>query len=282
MSAKKATRKTGKKKATKSGAKKTALCVGINNYPGTGSDLFGCVNDAKDWKKALEKRGFEVDTLLDSQAKAEAICEALEDMVRTAVKGDTVVFTYSGHGSWLPDDDGDEIDGRDEMICPYDVDNGGAVMDDDLHEIFRQRAQGVRLVFISDSCHSGTVSKMFPPPAEVGKQYARPRFLHPKAFVKSKKLLKAIDKVVALDKTPQAKYPALLAAGCKDTEFSWDAHFGGRPNGAFTYFALKTLASGPKSYTAWMKAVRTKLPSTAHPQSPSLYGNSTSKSWGVL
>ena len=276
-------KQTTKKTTTRKGGAKTALCVGINNYPGTANDLFGCVNDAKDWKKALADRGFEVDTLLDSQATAAAIREALEDQVRTAVKGDTVVFTYSGHGSWLPDDEDDEeVDGRDEMICPYDVDDGGAIMDDDLHEIFRQRAQGVRLVFISDSCHSGTVSRMFPPPAEVGKQYARPRFLHPKTFVKSKKLLKAIDRVAALPRTPQAKYPALLAAGCKDTEFSWDAHFGGRPNGAFTYFALKTLASQPKSYTAWMKSVRTKLPNTAHPQSPSLYGNSTSKSWSVL
>lgn len=270
------------KKASRKAAAKTALCVGINNYPGTGNDLSGCVNDAKDWKKALEQRGFEVDTLLDSQATAKAIREALEDKVRTASKGDTVVFTFSGHGSWLPDDDGDEVDGRDEMLCPHDVDDGGAVMDDDLHEIFRQRASGVRLVFISDSCHSGTVSKMFRPPPEVAAHYARPRFLHPREFVKSKKVLKAIDKVAALSKTPQVKYPALLAAGCKDTEFSWDAHFSGRPNGAFTYFALKSLASKPKSYTAWMKSVRTKLPSTAHPQSPSLYGNSASKSWSVL
>ena len=271
-----------KKKTTKKSAAKTALCVGINNYPGTANDLSGCVNDAKDWKKELERRGFKVELLLDSQATADAIRAALEDKVRSAVKGDTVVFTYSGHGSWLPDDDGDEVDGRDEMICPYDVGQGGAVMDDDLHEIFRQRAQGVKLVFISDSCHSGTVSKMLRPPAEVGKSYARPRFLHPKVFVKSKKMLKAIDRVVALSKTPQAKYPALLAAGCKDTEYSWDATFGGRANGAFTYFALKTLAAKPKSYTSWMKAVRTKLPSTAHPQSPSLYGNSFSKSWSVL
>ena len=27
-----------------------ALCVGINNYPGTNMDLAGCVNDANDWQ----------------------------------------------------------------------------------------------------------------------------------------------------------------------------------------------------------------------------------------
>ena len=33
--------------------KKFALCIGINDYPGTGSDLSGCVNDANDWGKIL-------------------------------------------------------------------------------------------------------------------------------------------------------------------------------------------------------------------------------------
>ena len=29
-----------------------ALCIGINNYPGTHMDLQGCVNDAEDWATA--------------------------------------------------------------------------------------------------------------------------------------------------------------------------------------------------------------------------------------
>ncbi len=37
-----------------------ALCVGINDYPGTDSDLAGCANDAADWAAALRKRGFEL------------------------------------------------------------------------------------------------------------------------------------------------------------------------------------------------------------------------------
>ena len=28
---------------------KKALCIGINDYPGTQNDLSGCVNDANDW-----------------------------------------------------------------------------------------------------------------------------------------------------------------------------------------------------------------------------------------
>ena len=36
---------------------KRALCMGINNYPGTHMDLSGCVNDARDWAAELTVRG---------------------------------------------------------------------------------------------------------------------------------------------------------------------------------------------------------------------------------
>ena len=37
---------------------KRALCIGVNNYPGTHMDLEGCVNDAQDWAAELGARGF--------------------------------------------------------------------------------------------------------------------------------------------------------------------------------------------------------------------------------
>ncbi len=86
---------------------KRALCVGINDYPGTNSDLSGCVNDAKDWSQELQSRGYEVTTLLDKQAKRQALVDALTDLASNTHAGDSLVFTFSGHGSWLPDDSGD-------------------------------------------------------------------------------------------------------------------------------------------------------------------------------
>ena len=54
-----------------------ALCVGINDYPGTNMDLAGCVNDAKDWQALLERRGYRVDALHDREATRARIVEAL-------------------------------------------------------------------------------------------------------------------------------------------------------------------------------------------------------------
>ena len=141
---------------------KLAVCVGINDYPGTGNDLYGCVNDAHDWAAELTKRGFEVVKLLDKKATKSAIKKALSTAVSKAKAKDTLVFTYSGHGSWQPDKDGDEADGRDEGWCPYDIDSAGLLVDDDMYKIFASTAVDVKLIMISDSCHSGTVSRVAP------------------------------------------------------------------------------------------------------------------------
>lgn len=265
--------------SVKSGTRR-ALCVGINNYPGTGSDLAGCVNDARDWQRALEQRGYEVTVLLDSRATRVNLASALTDLVGGASPGDSLVFTFSGHGSWLPDETGDEPDGRDEMLCPYDVGRGQYLMDDDLAEIFGRKPAGARLYFISDSCHSGTVARFMPSPLprSVQRKLPRPRFLPPAAFVKNRSVLAAAERVAGVARAVKQKYPALLAAGCRDVEYSYDATFGGRPNGAFTYFAVRALAKNPSTPTQWMRLTRASLPTAVHPQTPSLYGSSAMKS----
>jgi uncharacterized caspase-like protein len=139
---------------------KTALCIGINNYPGTHMDLSGCINDAEDWSAELQSRGFTVSRLIDAKATKAAMLKGFKSIVGGAKKGDSVVITFSGHGTYVPDVNGDELDGLDEALCPYDLQiNGAALLDDEIHAIFASRAPGVRLVLISDSCHSGTVTR---------------------------------------------------------------------------------------------------------------------------
>ena len=141
---------------------KTALCIGINDYPGTQNDLRGCVNDANDWATALAGRGFTVSKLLDSQATKAAMVAAFQQLIGNAKSGDTVAITFSGHGTLAPDTSGDEIDGYDEALCPYDIQQGNVLLDDEIHQLFGKRPEGVRLILLSDSCHSGTVTRNAP------------------------------------------------------------------------------------------------------------------------
>ncbi len=257
-----------------------ALCIGINNYPGTENDLAGCVNDANDWAAELKKRSFQVSTLIDQQATKAKMMSGIESALSKAVKGDVVVITYSGHGTWIADEDGDEEDGRDEALCPHDIATAGPLSDDELHDLFLERDRGVHVALISDSCHSGTVARFAPTPH----RERRVRFMPPAAYVKSDQRLRELR---LLEKAPakgHSRGSVLLLAGCQDTEFSWDAHFNNRPNGAFTRVALDSLSKLPPkaTYRDWHQAIRKQLPSAEYPQKPNLFATRTQRKWSVL
>ncbi|MFN6339480.1 MAG: caspase domain-containing protein [Cyanobacteriota bacterium] len=274
---------------------KRALCIGINDYPGTENDLLGCVNDANDWATTLTARGFTVNKLLDSQATKAAMMDAFGQLIGSAQSGDTVAITFSGHGTLAPDTSGDEIDGYDEALCPYDIQDGQVVLDDEIHQLFSQRAAGVRLILISDSCHSGTITRNAPHDPDAG-DTPRIRFLPLASWLPEDQLPKGSGgKPLTTLPISQVFSPwvgvvrgagDLLMAGCEEgpDHYSYDANFRHRPNGAFTYYALRALKALPAhaTYRDWHKAIRRALPSTDYPQKPQLVGTKSTISSTIL
>jgi metacaspase-1 len=279
-----------------------ALCIGINAY-GHGMDLAGCVNDAQDWQAALGERGADTRLLIDSQATRGAILAGMTALVANLDRGQTGVITYSGHGTWVPDADGDEPDRRDEALCPADVWDSAVITDDELYEIFAFRAYGSRLIFISDSCHSGSVNRFAPAlgyhmvdPAETPlalRTDPRPtrlaRYLAPETFLAGERLERA--KVIARYQPVRgaSRTTALTLSGCRDIEYSYDAWFpapdgGQRANGAFTRVALDTLRRMPPiaTYRDWHTEIRRMLPSADYPQEPQLSGTYDQKRWTLF
>jgi hypothetical protein len=258
---------------------KQALCVGINDYPGAKMDLSGCVNDARDWQALLERRGYSVACLHDGDATRAHVIEALKALVQGTVAGDSLVFTFSGHGSWLPDRNGDEPDGRDEMMCPYDVMQDRYLLDDDLYDVFVTKGDGARLYVIADCCNSGSVVRYAPAPAASDVVPLKAKFLSPYIFARNDRALeRAIDRAAGTPATTKLRFPALLFSGCRDTEFSYDTSFKGRPNGAFTRTAIDALEDETlASPRAWHHAIRRQLPSPALPQTPQLFGSDSAQ-----
>ncbi len=86
-------------------------------------------------------------------------------MIEPTRAGDVVYFHYSGHGSEMPDNDGDELDGLDECLVPSDYvsrrDASGNLRDDTiaalLDELGRKQPGSVTLTF--DCCYSGTATR---------------------------------------------------------------------------------------------------------------------------
>jgi hypothetical protein len=238
-------------------------------------DLAGCVNDASDWQALLETRGYRVDRLHDGEATRARIVEALRGVIGEAGEGESVVFTFSGHGSWLPDNDRDEPDARDEMICPHDVMQEQYLLDDELYEIFCTKHPDARLYVIADCCHSGSVARYAPAAAEPHRVPLRARFLPPYVFARGDRLLeRAIDRAASTPAPTKLRYPALLFSGCQDTEFSYDTSFNLRPNGAFSRAAIDALQDASLvSPRALYEAIRKRLPSPELPQTPQLFGS---------
>ena len=261
-----------------------ALVVGINDYPGVNSDLSGCVNDANDWAELLVSRDFAVNILLDGNATKAHIVEMMQDIVARTGYGETGLIQYSGHGTWIPDLDGDEPDRRDEALCPHDIADGKLITDDEIAEVFSAKRHGARIVLISDSCHSGSVQRLIGP---IGASRDKVRFLAPGAFLDGRDLQRAARALPTLRSRSRAKVRAnvsVLLSGCQDWEYSYDAWFGQRANGAFSYVSLmawRAVAPGA-SYQEWMDRIRTTLPSQDYPQTPQLSGRRYMRRWKAL
>jgi hypothetical protein len=109
---------------------KKALLIGCN-YPGTKAELKGCINDVKRMYQCLVDRyGFSEDNvtiLIDTddsytQPTGRNVRQALKDLVRSAEPGDMLFVHYSGHGTRLPAETGEDDDtGYDECIVPCDM-----------------------------------------------------------------------------------------------------------------------------------------------------------------
>lgn len=270
---------------------KNALCIGINDYPGTGMDLRGCVNDAQDWSDTLGGRGYNVNALLDEQATKSNMIEAMSELIVNSNEGDSLVITFSGHGTYQPDMNGDEFDGLDEALCPYDIHtNHSALTDDEIRNLFSMRKPGVRLLLISDSCHSGTVARAMPSEDD-DEATTRPRFMPMLNWLSEDKLPRTasnnlVSGVIVRGSSPFhgaliKQQGDLLLSGCQEgpNNYSYDAMIQGRFNGAFSYYALKTLKSlgSNASYDDWHRAVSRYLPSASYPQSPQIVGNEAAR-----
>lgn len=143
-----------------------ALLLGINNYLSV-SRLRGCVRDVENMSELLTGIfGFDpgnVRTFTDDQVVKDEVRRQMDWLFQDVGEGDRVVLHFSGHGSYTADLDGDEDDGRDELICLHDMDFGDPetyLLDDELRAWSRSKPEGVRLTVVLDCCHSGTGTRM--------------------------------------------------------------------------------------------------------------------------
>jgi beta-lactamase superfamily II metal-dependent hydrolase len=266
---------------------KKALCVGINDYPYEGSDLNGCVNDALAWAELLvdhyDFAKADVKMLLDSEATRANILDGLMELLAGASAGDILVFTNSSHGTYVADFSGDE-DKFDEALCPYDCADG-LIIDDELRELFGNLPDDVHLTVISDSCFSGSVTRVaigeMIPGVLLTPDDRRIRFLNPAVIAKAGELLENPWKAKRKrkEKYPESKMKDVLLSGCSDNEYSYDAFIQGKYHGAMTFHAIQAIAEAKYTLTYAQLGDRLTflLDDAGYPQHPQVEGKLENK-----
>jgi metacaspase-1 len=266
-------------------AKGLSLHVGLNeinpaHYGGSNGRLEACVNDAEDMAKLAAAQGFSVmGVLKDAAGTRQAVKDSFALAAAQLQPGDIFFFSYSGHGAFVPDENGDEIENsdpnavepdlKDETWCLYD----GMLVDDEVYLMWQQFQPGVRIFVLLDCCHSGTAIRNMQlgnPAGPVKRGKTLSDALVKKTWMTNRSFYKDIS-----DATAGAKAEALagklgctvtLISGCQDNQVSIDDW----PNGVFTAHLLAAWDGGAfqGSIEQFHGAIRAAMPSD---QRPNLY-----------
>jgi hypothetical protein len=284
--AKKQSRKIGKKPARPNAL---SLHIGLNSvdpgqYEGWSGPLAACEFDANDMRDLAQARGIKASVLLTQDATRARTLKGIRAAAKALKSGDLFFLSYSGHGGQVDDVSGeDETDKLDETWCLFD----GQLIDDELYFELTKFKKGVRIIVLSDSCHSGTVTRarvtarpnerMMPPDKAVEVYRAHKAFYDglQKSIMKATKSAPtdpdaALAHVAVSGRLSNVsalmKAAVILISGCQDNQTSMD----GAHNGAFTEQLLGVWDNGSfkGNYATLHARIKSALPPT---QSPNLF-----------
>ncbi|CAA6807836.1 MAG: Metacaspase [uncultured Sulfurovum sp.] len=205
-------------------AKGISIHIGLEyidpEHYGSDGALRTCGKDCLDMKALAESQNYEESiVLLNEEGTREAVTTAITNAAETLAAGDILFISYSGHGTAIPDETGDEEDGKDETWCLFD----GLLLDDELHALWTRFAEGVRIMVVSDSCHSGTVTKVGPgqDPKEMLLSKHFPDEEAERIYIEHKSMYLKIKQEASEFLDKEVKASVKLIAGCQDVESSY-------------------------------------------------------------
>ncbi len=246
-------------------AKGISLHIGLNivdpqHYPNWPSVLSGSEHDARDMQKIAKKAGFVTELLLADGATRAKVIRSIRNAATTLSKDDIFLVSFSGHGGSIDDENGDEVDHKDETWCLYD----GQLLDDELSNLWAEFKAGVRILVIADSCHSGTSIKA-KKNSEVLQSASKIKSMPPNVnlatYLQNKHFYDELKETV--NQLNPIIASVLLLGACQDGQTTSD----GSANSAYTKALKEVWDDGdfPDAYDAFQLAIAHKLPSSQKP-----------------
>lgn len=264
-----------------------ALIVAVGHYPeSSGWPKISATNDIALIRSALlsqrfsEKNIFE---LRDSTATKAGIISAIKDhLLKRAKPGDIVLFHFSGHGQQMQDYNGDELDGYDEAIVPFDspikfspgvYEGQNLIRDDELGALFKKIRQKIgktgQLIVVLDSCHSGTGTRGFAMARGTQQKMADSTWIVGQLATTTKLAEKQFD----YDDTKLA--PMVAFFGSSQDQLNYETtDQQGRSVGSLSYAFSKSFSKmGPNtSYRGLFENIRLEMAIVAPRQTPQVEG----------
>jgi hypothetical protein len=221
------------------------LIIGIDDYLDAVNHLDGAVNDAKGIADALEKvKADKVITIYDRAATKSAIQHAWYDLVHMAAAGDTIVISYAGHGGQEPQPPGwHEPNGKSDnfLLAGYRPSGAGSIeriVDWEMYQWLKAADdKGVQVIFVADSCHSGT---MFRSIASKTVRYRQGKFADPDL---ASDLIKLPPPEIETAEQVDFKHVTYIGA-TQDNMLDPEIVIDGVPHGALSWAFAKAVASG--------------------------------------
>lgn len=273
---------------------KHALIIAVGDYPADGGwKPISSANDVALINDVLLKQGFDsknIKIIGDDQAKKEIIIDALKSLSEKLQKGDVVVLHFSGHGQQIQDNNGDELDGYDESIIPYDANvyfsksyKGENHLRDDeltglLNTIREKLGTEGNILVILDSCHSGTATRGLAKSRGTDIKFKEPGYSP--AENEDKDNFTEID--LSDDKDNFA--PMVLISGASQEELNYE--YIDRDSeisyGSLSYSFSKALfeATTETTYRALFDKIKVEMSMIAPKQSPQIEGDIDMKIFG--
>lgn len=267
-----------------------ALLVAIDRYPEPVPGLEGCVNDANAIQDLLEKRfggaTLHVQKLTDADATRAKIIQTFRQHLGQAQPGDIAMFFFAGHGSLAPTGGlFKEIKpgGFFNSIVCHDSRLPGAydLVDKDLATLIGEvTARGVHLTAITDSCHSGSVTRdTWRVRGIEARNDAQPLEAFLSQFAAGQRSVEdseddasnpaaVLTLATAENFVPDTTGLHVHLAACEDKQSAKEY----LRHGAFTYFLTQTInsTSQPLGYEELIRLVRERMKSRVPDQTPEL------------
>lgn len=254
---------------------KRALLIGISEYPThrmpelTWNPIHGA-NDVALIKKTLQKQGYSITLLTNANATASKIRSAFVKLEKDVKPDDIVYIHFSGHGQAYEDVSGDEADGWDEALVPYDAllqfkqgvyDGSRHIIDDELEQyltaIRKKAGKNGHVYVVLDACHMGGASRG--DEVEEDELYIRGS---DKGFTPSgKKYIPKIDRRgnMRVQAHPTMAHICIIEA-CRAYQTNVEIKQDGNYYGPLTYYINQTLQNVIlSSNTNWVETVRTLM-----------------------